>query len=298
GASSRAKPLRGHQIGYRPKVNTYDAWTPAVFEQYVRDLAVFGANAIELIPPRSDDDDQSPHFRLPKLEMMTEMSRIIANYGLQTWVWYPAMDEDYSKQETVEFALNEWEQVFKCLPRIDAIMVPGGDPGHTQPKYLFALLEKQNVRLHKYHPKASIWVSPQGFTASWMQEFLELLRAEPKWLGGVVFGPQVGLPLPALRKQVPARYPLRLYPDITHTVHGQYTVPDWDMAFAVTQGREIPSPRPVDQAIIFRRTAPYAVGAICYSEGVNDDVNKIVWSALGWNPETDVKQVLREFARY
>src|SRR5215813_1541640 len=68
-ASGPVKALRGHQIGYRPKVNTYDAWTPAVFEQYVRDLAVFGANAIELIPPRSDDDDQSPHFRLPKLEM-------------------------------------------------------------------------------------------------------------------------------------------------------------------------------------------------------------------------------------
>jgi hypothetical protein len=297
-ASNPAKPLRDHQIGYRPKVNTYDAWTPAVFEQYVRDLAVFGTNAIELIPPRSDDDDQSPHFRLPKLEMMTEMSRIIAKYGLQTWVWYPAMDEDYSKPETVEFALNEWEQVFKRLPRIDAIMVPGGDPGHTQPKYLFALLEKQNVRLHRYHPKASIWVSPQGFTASWMQEFLELLRAEPKWLGGVVFGPQVRLPLPELRKQVPARYPIRLYPDISHAVHGQYAMPDWDIAFAMTQGREIYSPRPIDEAMIFRRTAPYAVGAICYSEGVNDDVNKILWSALGWNPEADVKQVLREFARY
>jgi hypothetical protein len=297
-AAAPAKALRGHQIGYRPKVNTYDAWTPAVFEQYVRDLAVFGTNAIELIPPRSDDDDQSPHFHLPKLEMMVEMSRIIAKYGLQVWVWYPAMDEDYSKAETLEFALNEWESVFKRLPRVDAVMVPGGDPGHTQPKYLFALLEKQSLRLHRYHPRASIWVSPQGFTASWMHEFLDLLRAEPKWLGGVVFGPQVRLPLPELRKRVPSRYPIRLYPDITHTVYGQYAVPDWDMAFAMTQGREIYSPRPVDQAIVFRRTAPYAVGAISYSEGVNDDVNKMLWSALGWNPEGDVKRVLREFARY
>src|SRR5581483_8482447 len=56
--------LRGHQIGYRPKVNTYDGWTPAQFEQYIRDLAIFGANAVELIPPRSDDDEDSPHFSL------------------------------------------------------------------------------------------------------------------------------------------------------------------------------------------------------------------------------------------
>lgn len=297
-ATSPAKALRGHQVGYRPKVNTYDAWTPAVFEQYVRDLAVFGTNAIELIPPRSDDDDLSPHFRLPKLDMMVEMSRIIAKYGLDVWVWYPAMDEDYAKPETVEFALREWETVFKALPRIDAILVPGGDPGHTQPKHLFAMLEKQTASLRRYHPKASIWVSPQGFTAGWMREFLDLVRAEPKWLGGVVFGPQVRLPLQELRKQVPAGYPIRLYPDITHTIHGEYTVPDWDLAYAVTQGREIYSPRPLDQAIIFRHAAPYAIGSLTYSEGVNDDVNKIVWSALGWNPEADVKQILREFARY
>ena len=31
---------------------------------YIRDLAVFGANAIELIPPRSDDAADSPHFPL------------------------------------------------------------------------------------------------------------------------------------------------------------------------------------------------------------------------------------------
>ena len=128
-------PLRGHQIAYRPKVNTYDAWTPAVFEQYVRDLAAFGTNAIELVPPRSDDDDQSPHFHLPKMEMMVEMSRIIASYGLQVWIWYPAMDRDYTRPETVEFALQEWGEVFRRLPRIAFSRrlqcAQGGDPGRA-----------------------------------------------------------------------------------------------------------------------------------------------------------------------
>ncbi len=49
-------PLRGHQFGYRPKVNSYDGWTPDMWEQYIRDLAVFGTNAFEMIPPRSDDE--------------------------------------------------------------------------------------------------------------------------------------------------------------------------------------------------------------------------------------------------
>ena len=55
-------PLRGHQLGYRPKTNSYDAWDLPQWERYIRELAVFGTNAIELIPPRSDDDADSPHF--------------------------------------------------------------------------------------------------------------------------------------------------------------------------------------------------------------------------------------------
>src|SRR5207249_12302421 len=74
--------LRGHQLGYRPKTNSYDGWTLALWEQYIRDLAVFGCNAVELIPPRSDDADDSPHFTLPPMEMMVVVSVIHAVSGL------------------------------------------------------------------------------------------------------------------------------------------------------------------------------------------------------------------------
>lgn len=43
--------LRGHQIGYRDKTNAYDGWDLPQWEQYMRELAIFGTNAIELIPP-------------------------------------------------------------------------------------------------------------------------------------------------------------------------------------------------------------------------------------------------------
>jgi len=39
--------LRGHQLGYRPKTNSYDGWSVPMWESYIRDLAIFGANAIE-----------------------------------------------------------------------------------------------------------------------------------------------------------------------------------------------------------------------------------------------------------
>jgi hypothetical protein len=164
-------PLRGHQFGYRPKVNSYDGWTPDIWEQYIRDLAVFGTNAYEMMPPRSDDAADSPHFPLPQIEMMAIISGILDKYDLDVWIWYPALDKDYSDPATVEFALKEWEAVFKKLPRIDVVFVPGGDPGHTPPKVLFPFLEKQATLLKRHHPKAQLWLSPQGLDG-------RLLRAD------------------------------------------------------------------------------------------------------------------------
>jgi hypothetical protein len=291
--------LRGHQLGYRPKCNSYDAWDLPIWEQYFRDLAVFGCNAIELIPPRSDDDANSPHFPRPPMEMMQGISRLADAYGLDVWIWYPAMDKDYADAKTVESALREWGEVFSKLSRIDAVFVPGGDPGHTQPKVLMAFLEKQTENLHRYHPKAQMWVSPQSFNQSWLEEFIDILKREqPSWLSGVVFGPQVRVSLQQLRELVPARYPLRHYPDITHSRQCQYPVADWDVAYALTEARECINPRPEAEAAIFRKTQPSTIGFLSYSEGCNDDVNKFIWSGLGWDPEARVVDILRQYSRY
>jgi hypothetical protein len=290
--------LRGHQLGYRPKTNAYDAWDVPMWEQYIRDLAIFGTNAIELMPPRTDDAADSPHFPLPQMDMMVQMSRIADEYGMDVWVWYPAMDPDYGDPKQVESAVKEWAEVLSKLPRLNAIFVPGGDPGHTQPKHLMALLERQTASIHKSHPAAQMWMSPQGFTKPWMDEFYAILKTEPAWLTGVVFGPQVRDSLPILRANVPKRYRIRRYPDITHSIRSQYPVQDWDIAHALTSQREQINPRPEAEAVIFRALLPYASDFITYSEGANDDVNKFVWSGLGWDPKTDVVQILREYSRY
>jgi hypothetical protein len=290
--------LRGHQLGYRPKTNAYDAWSVPIWDQYIRELAIFGTNTIELCPPRSDDAAEGPHFPLPPMQMMVEMSRIADEYGLDVWIWYPAMDPDYSDPKTVDFALREWGEVFKALPRVDAVFVPGGDPGNTRPRVMFALMEKQAANLRRYHPHAQMWMSPQSFNESWTQEFLEIInREQPRWLDGVVYGPQNRLLLPDMRKKIPGQYPIRLYPDITHSTDCQFPVADWDVAYALSEGREVINPRPRAQADIFRLQAPHSIGFISYSEGCNDDVNKFLWSALGWNPEKPVIDILREYSR-
>jgi len=290
--------VRGHQLGFRPKTNSYDAWDVATWEQYIRELAIYGTNTIELLPPRSDDAPDSPHFPLKQIDMMVEMSRIADEYAMDVSVFYPALDKDYFDPKTVEFALNEWADVFRRLPRIDAVFVPGGDPGHTPPKALMPLLEKQAANVRKFHPKATMWLSPQGFTAEWMHDLETILKTEPAWLTGLVFGPQVMYPLPLLRERVPKRYPIRLYPDSTHMMHAQYPVPDWDSAFPITEGREIVNPRPLAQQAIFNSTIALGNGFVAYSEGCHDDVNKIVWSSLGWDPKANIRDILVDYSRF
>ena len=292
-------PLRGHQLGYRPKTNSYDGWTVEMWDRYIRDLAVFGTNAVEFIPPRSDDDADSPHFPLPQIHMLRDTSRIADEYGLDVWLWMPAMEKDYSDPAVVGAALEEWAAVARAMPRLDAVFVPGGDPGHTRPGVLMALLEKQTASLRRIHPKVQMWVSPQGFTQGWLDEFFAYLRdRRPEWLAGIVYGPQVKGSVHELRAKVPARYAIRHYPDITHTRQCQFPVPDWDPAYSATEAREPVNPRPRQYARIFRHFQPGTIGFLTYSEGCNDDVNKFVWSALGWDPDVDVARVLREYSRY
>ena len=70
------------------------------------------------------------------------------------------------------------------------------------------------------------------------------------------------------------------------------------MAYSLTEGREVINPRPRDESAIFHAFADQTIGFITYSEGCNDDVNKIVWSALGWDPGAEILDVLRQYSRY
>ncbi|WP_225309639.1 hypothetical protein [Larkinella humicola] len=298
-ATSPKYPIRGHQLGYRPKTNAYDAFSVDQFDQYIRDLALFGANSIEILPPRTDDDFTSRHMKLPAIKMIAEQSRICREYGLDVWMWYPNLGKDYVHPDSIQKELNERHQIFATVPKLDAVFVPGGDPGDLEPDVLFAWLEKEAAVLTKYHPKAKIWVSPQVFrpTQAWFDAFFKHVNKDYPWFGGVVFGPWVKMTVQEIRKVVKPSIPIRHYPDITHNYSSQYPVPHWDLAWSMTSGRESINPRPHDEKAIHNALDEFGAGSISYSEGTNDDVNKFVWSDQDWNPETPVIETLRDYAR-
>ena len=299
-SSSPTYPIRGHQLGYRPKTNAYDAWTVAQYDQYIRDLAIFGANSIEIMPPRTDDDSTSVHMKLPASEMIKEQSRICAAYGLDVWIWYPNMAKTYSTAESIKVELEEREAVFSSLLKLDAVFVPGGDPGDFEPDELFDWLAKEAKILIKYHPNAKIWVSPQAFkpTKKWYAQFYNHVNKQYPWFGGVVYGPWIKETLEQVKKKINPKIPIRLYPDITHNFSSQFPIPNLDISLAMTLGRESINPRPTDEKFIHNRYAKLAQGSISYSEGTNDDVNKFIWSDQDWNPKISALETLRDYAKY
>jgi len=286
--------IRGHQLGYRARANSWDAWTPEQFDQYIRELALFGTNAIENIP--FEDDQVSPHSKLTRRDMNRTLSEICAKYGLAYWVWTPAVFD--LKDETKRAAaLRVHEELYADCPRLDGVFFPGGDPGNNHPNDVMPFLEDLSKLLLKHHPDARVWISPQGFHGEKLGAMFKWIdQHKPPWFGGVVGGPG-SPPLNSLRKRLDPRYRLRDYPDITHIVRCQHPVPNLDQAFALTLGRECIMSRPVFQTMVHARTAPSTDGFVSYSDGVHDDTHKALWSQLGWNSKQDPRDILIDYCR-
>lgn len=282
-------PLRGHQLGYRPKTNAYDAWTLAQYEQYIVELSLFGTNTIELIPWHSDDVPFSPMFALGPQETLFGVSAILQKYGLDCSLWYPMMEKNYSDPETMQKATAEWSAVFGGMKRLDMIQIPAGDPGSHSPATLLNITQALAATAKRFFPKVRVWLGPQEWSPSEMDDWERLARqfAQLGLLDGVVYGPHTPQNLTRFLLREPADLPVRLYPDITHSLSTQFPVPLWDRAFAITQSRESINPRPRQYAHI--ASLHLNNGRVCgfssYSEGVNDDVNKAIWSAVAWGSD-------------
>lgn len=127
-STAPAYPIRGHQLGYRNTNNTCDAWDKTVYEQYIRDLVVFGANTVENV--YSLTPGASPHFTSTPEQMHIELSRICADYDVDYSLWAP-VETTLPGSAATELAAQE--ALYQKLPRLDAVFVPGGDPGNNEP---------------------------------------------------------------------------------------------------------------------------------------------------------------------
>ena len=296
GTYSPEKKIRGHQIGYRAINNTYDMWDENQFRRYFLDLMMFGMNIYEGIP--GGKDEVAFPMKMTGDEMLIKTAEICDELDLDVSVWAPT-GYDESDEQVIERIHSTY---FK-MKKLDVLFIPGSDPGDLAPKDLFSRCKLIKNEFEKNSRKISIWVSAQAphNQPEWGAEFLEQLSFAEEFIDGVIYGPNHAMSLDALFKAVGGRFPMRFYPDVTHSVRCEYPVHykvnDWHYTFASCFGRESVDPRPKEYASLYEETKKYFCGSVSYSDGIHDDVNKVIFSALDFDSSQTAETVLNDYAR-
>lgn len=169
--------------------------------------------------------------------------------------------------------------------------------------------------LHELHPNAGVWVSAQDLSGDQFEAFWSNVSTAyaDGYLAGVVFGPHVRVSFPdfVARAQQHGRnisiaqarrgIPVRQYPDITHTLSSQFPISGWHSAWSLTHGRQTVCPLPQFSASIIRLRSNGStpnVGVGAYSEGLGDDLNKVMWSAMAEDATLTPEEITAQYARY
>lgn len=293
------KAIRGHQVGYRTTPNTYDAWDCDQYFRCYLDLMAFGANTCEHIPYEDGVSKRNVLMKYDEEDLLREASRLADTVDMDVSLWHPNSDN-----ETAEQAVARRDKLYASLKRVDYVFPPGGDPGELYADDFIDRCKKISEVLKKHHPNAKMTPSAQAphIYPDWGEALCEELKSEPDELDIFIMGPNHAFPMHELRKRIPAKYPLRFYPDITHNVRCEYPVnfldDDWHFSYASALSRESVNPRPREFKKLHRIFSPYTMGSVSYSEGVHDDLNKAVWSALEFDPAEPLDEIVRDYARF
>ncbi len=292
-----AMKMRGHQLGYRTTPNTYDAWSYDDYYRYYRDMMFFGSNMCEHMPIEKFKQVKNRLMKYDIEELLVEASRLADELDMDVSIWYP------NNNESVEDAVVRRKRVFEMMPRLNAVFPPGGDPGEFEPREFVDRCIAISKVMKQAHPAAEMWPSAQKphSMPDWGEGFIEKMEKLPDEIAGVITGPNRAFPLDTLRRRLPAKYPIRFYPDITHNVRCEHPVhfnrDDWHFALASTLSRESINPRPTEFRLLHRLVRRYLVGSVSYSEGVNDDLNKMVWSDMDFFPDGSLNETLLDYSR-
>ncbi len=298
GFYSPAKKIRGHQLGYRTTPNAYDAWTYEDCKRYYIDLMYFGNNTVEHIPYENGKSKRNPLMKYDEEDFLINAVEIADSLDIDVSLWHPNADG-----ETDQSAAKIRKNLYSKLCRLNYVFVPGGDPGNLPAKEFVGRCRAISKSLKEVHPDAELWASAQAphEYPDWGNEFAEELGKSSDGIDGIIYGPNHALPLDEFYSRFHNKFRLRFYPDITHNVRCEYPVHydrnDWHYALCTCLGRECTNPRPREYYKLYKETEKYFAGSVSYSEGITDDVNKFLWSALDYDNRITADDAVSDYAR-
>ena len=136
--------------------------------------------------------------------------------------------------------------------------------------------------VRQFNPQAKFYLSTWLMDAEEHAMIEELCRQGADWFEGVLYETYTLDDHP-----LPAPYRRMVFPEISM----------FDCYFT-SYGCNGANPAPRRFAEQARRVVNAGAGAALYSEGMYEDVNKITWAAMLWDPHREIGEVIREYAGY
>lgn len=299
--------------------NYYERAPVDEIEAYVEDLAFWGFNSIwtwfdmNWYPEDFDRDPDSRGMNL--LERVRRINRKAKSLGLETGLttianegfrrqpppelladmsekrggYYPESTICPSKPGGMELILKNRRKVLELVGPIDIFMTWPFDQGSCgcpdcRPWYqtFLKMAPTLAAEARRYNPDVRVIVSTWYFKPEEMEAVQALMEQGADWFDGVltetsaagVFDP-------------PAGYARLVFPEIS--MYGSLFT-----GYGSSGANPMPH-RYVPQA---RDAAAHGYGAVLYSEGFYEDINKIAWALTLWNPERNPEDIVREYARF
>ena len=150
--------MRGHQL-----TDWGFYMTDKAFEQFVRELIVFGCNQIEFAHIMFSQTGRHDGAALVRL------SQIVDKYGLAVSLY------------NIPWPSKATETAFRLMPRIDSIFSEDNEEFGGRSN-----LEAAARVLRQYHPHAKAWHDPGGLNRTQMDDWFTFLAAPntAEWLDG------------------------------------------------------------------------------------------------------------------
>lgn len=204
-----------------------------------------------------------------------------------------------SKPEALAL-IGRWQaEVIDSFPQVDFIWTwPYDQGGCACPDCApwgangFLRASEQLARIyHERFPDGTVWLSTWLFDLNGdrgehagLGRYLE--GPPPEWMGGVIAGTHGDwIPEPLLSRPHPERYPLTSFPEIS-----MYAMDPW--------GEHGANPLPGFCSRLEERLRGNTVGGWPYSEGIYEDLNKVLFARFYWDEDVATDDALREYAGY
>lgn len=255
-----------------------------LFDEYFRDVALFGANGIEILR-------NTPN----------EIIDIMRSWGLEVWIvtYDNASPATFRNPQGIKEQLDFRRNIVENLSWIDHYNIKSGDPGDLTIDDFFNFTKMEATVVRNRFPNAKIWITPQHFKDAPKEYFdkaCQYINAS-EWVDGAIAGCWTRFTVQEMRERLRNDISLIQGPDITHIYSNMYPARNMDPALARSLGRICVDVSPLTQKHIHNLADRWCNGSQCYSEGTTDDLHKCLWSALDYDPSIDVYEFLCEYSR-